>query len=168
MPIRSATSRAGSALFAIFLGLALVLPGPLRADQTVLSLGQAREVAVRALHAGDTHLAIQIASGLLHANPKDPMAHYILALAYADLSKPARARKHASRAYRLSEPGPDRFRTAELAARMAFAEERLSLTQLWLRRTTKKKMRCPKLIFKTGLLNRRPHPLHNSLNSFLI
>lgn len=100
-----------------------------------LSLPQARDLAVEALNTGNPGLAVQVARGLLQANPNDPFAHYVIATAAARLDRPAESRKAAARAYRASEDTQVRFRSAQLAAKMAYTENRLSLAQLWLRRS---------------------------------
>lgn len=110
--------------------------GPAQAETALsMTLPQARQMAVLALREGDPELAIKIAAGLLQANPEDPLAHYVLASANAGLGRPAAARKAAAKAYRFSEPGPARFRSAQLAARMAYREERFTTAQFWLRRS---------------------------------
>ena len=99
-----------------------------------LSLPEARALAVHALSNGRPELASKIASGLLEADPRSPYAHYVLANAYADMGRSRDGRKAAARAYRYSKIPVQRFEAAELAARLSYAEERPTLTQLWLRR----------------------------------
>lgn len=125
---------------AVALGLALLLiwtpKGPTRAQEAVeLTLDQARLLAVEALKAGDPGLAIQVARGLLLANPQDPFAHYVIATAHANLNQPGPGRAAAAKAYRYSDTGPDKYRAAQLAARLAYQEQRPTLAQIWLRRT---------------------------------
>lgn len=100
-----------------------------------LTLPQARLLARQALDNGDPGLAVRIGKGLLKADPKDPLAYYIIASGYAQLNDPVLARRAAGYAYRFSPPGPNRFEAAQLAARMAFDSGHYSLSQLWLRRT---------------------------------
>ena len=100
-----------------------------------LTLPQARELAAYAIQNDQPELALQIADGLLQADTRDNFAHYVTAVANAQLNRPAESRRAAARAYRFSKPGPDRLRAAELAAQMAYAENRTTLAQLWLRRT---------------------------------
>jgi len=104
-------------------------------DSVSLSLPQAREVAAYALKNDQPELALRLSSGLVRADPRDGVAHYMMALAYARLNEPAKGRKAAARAYRFSEPGPDRLGAAQLAARLAYEESRPTLAQIWLRRT---------------------------------
>lgn len=100
-----------------------------------ISLDQARQLAVHALHNADPGLAIQVSKGLLQANPRDPLAYYVIARAHAGLSQPNLGRRAAALAYRYSDSGPSRFQAAQLAARMAYAEGKPTLAQIWLRRT---------------------------------
>ena len=99
-----------------------------------IGLDQARDMAVAALRAGDPGLAIALARGLLKADPDDFVALYVLATAEAGLGRPTASRKAAARAFRLGDTDTARFRSAQLAARMAYEEDRYSLSQLWLRR----------------------------------
>lgn len=133
MKTRSVINLTRSLLF----GLAMcVSPPALAKEQSLtLTLDQARIVALEALNAGEADIAVRLASGLLQASPKDPLAHYILATGHAQLKQFRPARQAAARAYRYAAPGPDRLRAAQLAAQMALAEDRPSLAQVWLRRT---------------------------------
>jgi Tfp pilus assembly protein PilF len=103
-------------------------------EDTEITLPQARQLAGEALANGNPQLAHQLAKGLLQANPKSPLAHYILANAQGQMGKTDSARKSAARAYRFSESKAGRFEAAELAARLAYAGKRPTMTQLWLRR----------------------------------
>jgi hypothetical protein len=125
------------------LGLRIVLvlcvsgaaTGAQASESVELSLEQARNLAIRALEAGDPGQAIRLAKEVLKVDPKDPLAYYIIARSYAGLDDPQLARRAAGYAYRHAEPGPARFEAAQLAARMAFESENCTLSQLWLRRT---------------------------------
>lgn len=99
-----------------------------------LSLPQARQLAVAALRQGQPKLAYSLAQGLLKADHKSSFAHFTLANAQGLLGQATPARKSAARAYRFADTKLRRFEAAELAARLSFAEERPTLTQLWLRR----------------------------------
>ena len=103
--------------------------------KTELSLDQARRLAVHAWQSGNPGLAIKLSKGLLKANRRDAIAYYVIARSYAGLSRPNLARRAATRAYRFSESDTARFRAGQLAAQMAFAENKPSLAQVWLRRT---------------------------------
>lgn len=100
-----------------------------------LSLEQAHALAVHAVKTGDPGAAIQISKRILRAHPKDATAYYVIAVAHSKLNQPHDGRVAAAKSYRLVDPGPERFRTAQLAARLAYEEGRPSLAQIWLRRT---------------------------------
>ncbi|MFT7593697.1 MAG: hypothetical protein ACI8R4_001013 [Paracoccaceae bacterium] len=140
MPIRFAINPALDLTRALLLGLVLCcLPGIGRAQATAetheLTLNQVRDLAVQALQSGDPGLAIQLSKGLLKVNSRDPFAYYVIAQAHASLNQPNLSRRAAVRAYRYSEDSPSQFQAAQLAARMAYAEGRPTLAQIWLRRT---------------------------------
>lgn len=136
MPIRSVRNRILDAALAAALALGLTAGAPLRAEPgLVLSLEQARQLAAHALAEGNPGLAIQAARGLLQADPTDAFAYYVIAAAEAQRNDPDLSRRAASLAYRHAEPGADRFRSARLAARMAYAGGRPTLAQFWLRRS---------------------------------
>ncbi len=140
MPARTWLDRARHGLKAAFLGLSLCglsasLAGGQPADRVELRLGQARDLAIRALENGDPGTAILLARQLLKADPEDPLVYYILARAHARLDDADLARRAAALSYRFADPGPARFEAAQLASRMAFRAKRYSLSQLWLRRT---------------------------------
>ena len=128
-------------LRALALGLAitaasLTMTGKVRSQDTdEINLEQARQLAVYALKTGDPGLAIQVSRGLLQADPRDPVAYFVIAQAHAGLNQPNLGRRAAARAYRYSDTGTDRFQAAQLAARMAYREGKFSLAQVWLRRT---------------------------------
>jgi hypothetical protein len=116
--------------------LALALGSPLAAqDQVALSLPQARNVAIHALNTGDPELTLRLTGGLLQANPADVMAHYVRAAAYARMDRPREGRRSAARAYRHASTREDKLRASQLAAQLAYAENRTSLAQIWLRRS---------------------------------
>ncbi len=100
-----------------------------------LTIPQARQVAINALRNTHPRLALQIADGLLQRDPNDPFAHYIVAQAAQQLGKPSDGRRAAARAFRLSKSRQDKFTSSQLAARLSYKEKRLTLAQLWLRRS---------------------------------
>jgi hypothetical protein len=136
MPIRAARNLLlhVARIAALLIGLAPAVWAQ-SGDSVEITLEEARILAVQALQTGNPGLAIQLASGLLQADPKDPLAHYLIASGHAQMGQPRASRRAAAKAYRFSPPGPDRFRSAQLAARMAYAEKRYTLAQVWLRRT---------------------------------
>lgn len=136
-------------------------------DSVSLSLPQAREVAAHALKNNQPELALRLSSGLVQANPRDGVGHYMMALAYARLNEPAKGRKAAARAYRFSEPGPDRLSAAQLAARLAYEENRPTLAQIWLRRTAihARTERDEQLLARDYQALRRQNPLFFSIRT---
>ncbi|MCA0870106.1 hypothetical protein LCL97_04685 [Seohaeicola saemankumensis] len=137
MPIRFVISQTRKHARTLALAAALALPALARAgdDDVALTLGEARQIAVHALQNGNPGLAAQLARGLLKANPDDGFAYYIIASAEAQQNRPTASRKAASKAFRHAAKPVDKFSAAQLAARMAYTEERYSLSQFWLRRS---------------------------------
>ena len=103
-------------------------------QQTTLTLEQGRKLALHALSNGDAQLALNVSRGLWEADPKNPQTYSIIASAYAHLGEHTAARRAAAKAYRYSDNKTLRLSAAQLAARAALAEERPTLTQVWLRR----------------------------------
>lgn len=131
---------------AVLLGAAFFVAAPHLAAQTaadpqpkgaavILTLPQTRALAARAIQDKQPKIALYLAGGLLKANPRSSIAHYIKARAYALDGDLARARKSASKAYRYGIDAPQRFEAAELAAKLAYADNSLTMAQLWVRRT---------------------------------
>ena len=114
--------------------LAPTVPTAQQAPQTEITLDQARSLAHQALRHNDPMLAIQLANGLLQANPDDAGALFILSQARFMAGDHKAARKASAKAYRLGLSSKERVRAAEMAARASLHEERPTLTQLWLRR----------------------------------
>lgn len=77
---------------------------------------------------------MQLAHGLLQANPNDAGAQFIIAAAAGQKGDNRTARRFAARAYRNSDDPKSRLRAAQFAARAAMQGKRPTLTQLWLRR----------------------------------
>jgi len=102
--------------------------------QITLTLPQTRAMAARAVHDKEPAIALYLAEGLLKADPKSSIAHNIKARAYALQGDLTRARKAAAKAYRYGAQGPQRFEAAELAAKLAYADDSLTMAQLWVRR----------------------------------
>ncbi|TNF62573.1 MAG: hypothetical protein EP307_06735 [Rhodobacteraceae bacterium] len=112
--------------------MALAPPAGAQVD---LSIPQVRALAQQALDAGDTATAIRAARGLLQADPRDPFAYFILSGAHARQGDIALSRKAAAYAFRYSDDPRSKVVAGQHAARMALAEERFGLAQIWLRRT---------------------------------
>ncbi len=121
------------------LGLALILAPAVGVSQTPvqgvqLTVEQAQMMAIRALRQNQPKLAYQLAGGVLKANPRDGRAHFTRALAFAKVGAHGFARKSARRAYFSAASPIQKYDAAQLASVEAFRDERLTLSQLWLRR----------------------------------
>lgn len=117
------------------LALLLTLGGAALAEPVSLTIDQTRALAREALARGDTGTAIAAARGLLQADPKDPLAYFILSHAHAAQGDLSLGRKAAAYAFRYAATAPDKVSAGEQAARLAAAQDRPGLAQLWLRRT---------------------------------
>lgn len=104
-------------------------------NSMTLALPQVRALALDSLRTNKPDLAYKLGRGLLHANSKDPIAHYIIAKALQHKGAPGLARRSAARAFRHSAKKPDRFFAAQLAAQLAYSDNRYTLSQYWLRRS---------------------------------
>lgn len=118
-------------LAASTLCLALLSGG---AAATTVSLDDGRRIAQAALQAGKPEVTLQIVRSLLQVNPKDTHALLMAAVANRDLGKPKYGRRAARLAFRSANSQPQRFQAAQLAAQTALAEDRPTLSQIWLRR----------------------------------
>lgn len=99
-----------------------------------LTLAQSRQLAQQALLQGKPQVTLEIASALAQINPSDSHALLLISAAQSSLKRPTPARKAAALAYRRSENPKQRLQAAQMAAENALAEERPTLTQIWLRR----------------------------------
>ncbi len=117
------------------LALLLGLGGTALAEPVSLTTDQTRALARAALERGDTGTAIAAARGLLQADPKDAYAYFILSHAHAAQGELTLGRKAAAYAFRHAETTPDKVSAGEQAARLAAAQDRPGLAQIWLRRT---------------------------------
>ena len=99
-----------------------------------VSLDESRQIAQAALSQGKPEITLQIAASLLQANPKDSHALLLVSAANHSLKQPLHGRRAAALAYRYSDNKAQRLQAAQLAAQNALAEERPTLTQIWLRR----------------------------------
>jgi len=100
-----------------------------------MTLDQARGLGVAALEQGNPALALQIGYGLLQADPEDAFAHFLIASAFRQQSRPTEARRAAALAYRHAESGPLKFQAAQLAARISVEDKSFTRAQIWLRRS---------------------------------
>jgi hypothetical protein len=99
-----------------------------------LQVDQAREVALNALRSGQPRLAFAISDGLLKADESDGHALYIKAKALGQLQDYDQGRRTAAKAYRAARTDLQRFESATLAAQLSFSDEKMTHSQLWLRR----------------------------------
>lgn len=107
---------------------------PPQAPAVRLSLPQAQALAQQALGKGQPRTALTLSEGLIAANPENGHAHFIRARALGQLAQYRTGQHAAARAYRTARTDVQRFEAAKLAAELAFADERLTASQLWLRR----------------------------------
>ena len=98
-----------------------------------IPIDQATSLATRALLAGDTALALQIAKAVLRSRPDDRASLIIVAAAASRLGDPARGRAAGARAWALSETPEQRYEAARLTALAASLEERFTTASFWLR-----------------------------------
>ncbi|MEO0371944.1 MAG: hypothetical protein AAF231_10845 [Pseudomonadota bacterium] len=124
------------ALLALWLSLTSPLHAQDKADALHLGLDQARQVAMAALQSGQPRLAFALGDGLLEANPQDGHAHYIQARALAQLRDFDEGRKRAAKAYRFADTDTQHFESATLAAQLSIASNRMTHSQVWLRRAS--------------------------------
>lgn len=117
--------------------LAATCPIAASAEETshTLTLDQAFKAAIEALRTGQPKVTIALTHGLLQANPKDPILHYLQAQAYARMNEPEDGRRAAALAYRNSDDQESQFQSAQLAARLSLQAGRPTMAQFWLRRT---------------------------------
>lgn len=99
-------------------------------DTLTLPIPEAQALATRALLAGETAVALEIAEKLLQANPDDRAALIIVAAA----ADPVTGREAGARAWALSETDAQRYEAARLTALAYAREERFTLATFWLRR----------------------------------
>lgn len=113
--------------------VAVLWAAPLASQQASLSLGQVQQIAVAALEAGNTDVAIQAADALLTRDPADPGA-LILRTEAAILSDDfAGAVSFGRRAYWNANSDLQRFSSARLVALAHARQQQDTRAQTWLR-----------------------------------
>ncbi len=133
VPARTRNARA-SAAFALIAALsAWGLSAPAE-DGVEMTLPQVQALAVQAIKQNRPKLAYQLSEGLLKANPRDGQAHYTQALAFAQVKAYGFGRKSARKAFNTAQTQVQKYEAAQLASQMAYADDRLTLSQFWLRR----------------------------------
>lgn len=144
MPTPSATSHSrkwlnliASRAVLVWVTVGVSMLSEASADETshTLTLDQAFQTAIEALRIGQPNVTVALTHGLLKANPKDPVLHYLQAQAYARMNEPEEGRQAAALAYRNSEDQESLFQSAQLAARLSLQAGRPTMAQFWLRRT---------------------------------
>ena len=103
-------------------------------DSETITLDEARQIAARALRAGDAELARTLAMGLIKADPKDAYAYSVLAAAHSKLDNPALARAAARLSYKNATSREQSFVYARTAGRIALQQKRFTASQMWLRK----------------------------------
>lgn len=119
---------------AFFAATAPVFSETPKREAITLSLPQAQALAEHALRGKEPRIAVQFAKGLLLADPKSSDAHFILARAYAQQAQQRLAQRFAAKAFRYADHRAQKFRAAEFSARLAYAANKPTAAQLWLRR----------------------------------
>ncbi|PUB16240.1 surface lipoprotein assembly modifier [Yoonia sediminilitoris] len=116
--------------------LAACLFGQAAIAQTTVDIpiDEASVIARRALFAGETELALQIARGLLQVNPDDREALLLVAAGAPRVGQATQGRIAGARAYRLAQNDIQAYEAARLTALAAANEERFTLSTFWLRR----------------------------------
>lgn len=102
-------------------------------DTINVPIDRAGAIATQALIAGDTAFAVQLAEAVLAQNPDDRAALLVVASGAPRLGNPDRGYQAGVRAWRLSEPGTQRYEAARLTALAANAQERFTAATFWLR-----------------------------------
>lgn len=138
VPARTRNARGAAALALIAALSAWGLSAPAdsvdTSDSVELSLPEAQALAVEALKQNRPKLAYRLSEGLLQANPRDGRAHYTQALAFAQVKAYGFGRKSARKAFNTARTPVQKYEAAHLASQMAYADDRLTLSQFWLRR----------------------------------
>ncbi|MEO0750999.1 MAG: hypothetical protein AAFY25_04290 [Pseudomonadota bacterium] len=122
------------ALCALWLTLSSPALGQNEPEAVQLQLNQAREVALNALRSGQPRLAFALSDGLLEADPTDGHALYIKAKALGQMQEFDEGRKTAALAYNAASTDLQHYESATLAAQLSFAGQRMTHSQVWLRR----------------------------------
>ncbi len=135
-PTRNARGAAALALIAALSAWGLSAPADSAdtPESVELSLPNAQALAVEALKQKRPKLAYRLSEGLLKANPRDGQAHYTQALAFAQVKAYGFGRRSARKAFNTARTPVQKYEAAQLASQMAYADDRLTLSQFWLRR----------------------------------
>ncbi len=99
-----------------------------------LSFDNTRAAAQQAALSGNYELARALAAALLQADPNDRAALIVLTAVEPRLGRPDQGRMAGVRAWRLATTDGQKNEAARLTALAAANEDRLTLSQIWLRR----------------------------------
>lgn len=109
-------------------------PQAAQADETRMSVDEARGAAARALMAGQADLALVLAEGVLLGAPGDTQALLMKSRALRELGRPQEASKAARQAFGQSDDERSRYFAALLMAQARSTGGQPGVAQLWLRR----------------------------------
>lgn len=112
-----------------------VVKAPPAAQPVTVDLAQARMIGIAALKDNRPEVARDIARALIARDTKDGFGHYLLAESLARLGQITAARGAAAQAFRLAPQKADKFRAAQLAAKLSFDAKQPTRAQMWLRRS---------------------------------
>lgn len=113
--------------------LAWFFAAPVVAQQVDLPLDDARELAVRAMSAGEFDLALELARKLHEVDPDDRTALIVLAVVEPQVGNPSAGIRAGTRAWRLSETDAQQYEAARVTALAAANGARFTLATIWLR-----------------------------------
>ena len=105
----------------------------MRADEAPTPLVQ--RAATLAAAEGRPAEALALAEILLRRDPKDPLAHFIVARIMAQTRQTGVARQAAAKAFRYAESPRQHYEAARLSAQIALGENRMQAAQYWARQT---------------------------------
>lgn len=109
------------------------LVGHARAQSVDLPIAQVQAAAVAAVEAGDDAVATDLATRLLSKNPRDSLAHFVMAVTAMRAGETIPARQSARLAFRFGTSDQQRFQTAMIGADIADRTGRPVALRYWLR-----------------------------------
>ncbi len=118
------------------LGLLIALSAPANADTSVVALTpeEAYQAAAANLEAGQSEVALGLASALLQRDPNDYRALIVTSRAARNLSRFKDAVSAGRAAWRNAETEPEKYTAAMVTAQALASDGRKTLSQVWLRR----------------------------------
>lgn len=109
-------------------------PAPADTQIEITTLDEAHRLALAAVAAGQTDLALSLADAILAQHPQDSFAHLVRASALLQNGAAAQAAPEARRAFRLAETPRQRHEAARVAALAEARRNRYLMSQFWMRR----------------------------------